>query len=366
MNEFIRGTCEEMCPKAEIDLSANPRKVGAFLRNRSRCWASGGAGSASDGQGVFPLSCRPATAKAMGNTHSSHAARNHPLSVNNVLRIVLPDPRRPYYQRYEFIFDRMRAIRQEMVIQNLSAMETLPILEPIVRFLCYSAFRLCDAPIAEFDPKICSQHLQECLKKVLRCYEELDEASNRAADSNRFEMERLYLSFNIGSTEATQSAITRYGASEPKLRLHITTQLECHRGNYFAAMQNMLQFAPLEAAVASLKLPQFRRQILLQFSVAYQSRVQTVPLEWLESILHYEGRERTCLLNDCRHYNLQLVPRDSGQRSTDGNRNWAVKFEKATFDGQRSAIQPRKVPPIEDALEHCGNISRMLLDGFCG
>ncbi|XP_050074977.1 germinal-center associated nuclear protein isoform X3 [Anopheles maculipalpis] len=300
----------------------------------------------------------------MGNTHTKHATRNRPLFAYNVLQLVLTDTRRPYYQRFEFIFDRMRAIRQEMVIQNLPAMETLPILEPIVRFLAYSAYHLCEVPIAEFDPKICSQHLQECLKKVLRCYEELDQASITASNSNRFEMERLYLSFNIGSTEATQSAITRYGASEPKLRLHITTQLECHRGNYFAVMQNMFQYAPLEAALASLQLPQFRRQILHQFSIAYQSRVQTVPLEWLESILHYEGRERTCLLDDCRHYNLQLVARDNGQRSADGNRNWAVKFEKATFDGQRCAIPPRKVTPIEDALENCGNISRMLLDGF--
>ncbi|XP_052898251.1 germinal-center associated nuclear protein isoform X2 [Anopheles moucheti] len=284
-------------------------------------------------------------------------------TVHYLVTIVLPDSRRPYYQRFEFIFDRMRAIRQEMVIQNLSAGEVLPILEPIVRFLCYSAYRLCESPIAEFDPKICAQHLQECLKKVLRCYEEIDQANTAVPDSNRFEMERLYLSFNIGSLEATQSAITRYGASEPKLRLHITTQLQCHRGNYFGAMQNMFKFAPLEAAVASLQLPWFRRQILQQFSIAYQSRVQTVPLEWLESILHYEGSERTCLLDDCRHYNLQLAHRDNEQRSGDGNRNWTVKFEKAQFDAQRSAIRARKVSPIEDVLERCRNISRMLLDG---
>uniref|UniRef100_A0A182NH69 SAC3/GANP/THP3 conserved domain-containing protein n=1 Tax=Anopheles dirus TaxID=7168 RepID=A0A182NH69_9DIPT len=255
-------------------------------------------------------------------------------TVHYLLTMVLPDTRRPYHQRYEFIFDRTRAIRQEMVIQNLSVAEVLPILEPIVRFLCYSAYRLCDAPIAEFDPKICAQHLQECLKKVLRCYDQC----TSVAYSNRFEMERLYLSFNIGSPEATQSAIARYGASVPELRLHLTTQLECHRGNYYAAMRRMLRFTPLEAAVASLQLPQFRRRILQQFSVAYQSRVQTVPLEWLERILHYEGRERTCLPDDCRHYNLQLVPVPAKEAGGGGNGGWAVKFEKAQFDAQRCAV----------------------------
>ncbi|XP_050074976.1 germinal-center associated nuclear protein isoform X2 [Anopheles maculipalpis] len=359
MNVFIRGTCQEMCTKAEIDLRIREKLVHFFETD-----PDAGRPGVPDRHRMVKEFSRSAADRRQPKPWEIRTPSMLLETVHYLLTIVLTDTRRPYYQRFEFIFDRMRAIRQEMVIQNLPAMETLPILEPIVRFLAYSAYHLCEVPIAEFDPKICSQHLQECLKKVLRCYEELDQASITASNSNRFEMERLYLSFNIGSTEATQSAITRYGASEPKLRLHITTQLECHRGNYFAVMQNMFQYAPLEAALASLQLPQFRRQILHQFSIAYQSRVQTVPLEWLESILHYEGRERTCLLDDCRHYNLQLVARDNGQRSADGNRNWAVKFEKATFDGQRCAIPPRKVTPIEDALENCGNISRMLLDGF--
>ncbi|XP_052898250.1 germinal-center associated nuclear protein isoform X1 [Anopheles moucheti] len=356
MNEFIRGTCEEMCPKAEIDLRIREKIVHFFETDIARP-------GVPDRERMVKEFSRSAADRRQPKPWEIRTPSMLLETVHYLVTIVLPDSRRPYYQRFEFIFDRMRAIRQEMVIQNLSAGEVLPILEPIVRFLCYSAYRLCESPIAEFDPKICAQHLQECLKKVLRCYEEIDQANTAVPDSNRFEMERLYLSFNIGSLEATQSAITRYGASEPKLRLHITTQLQCHRGNYFGAMQNMFKFAPLEAAVASLQLPWFRRQILQQFSIAYQSRVQTVPLEWLESILHYEGSERTCLLDDCRHYNLQLAHRDNEQRSGDGNRNWTVKFEKAQFDAQRSAIRARKVSPIEDVLERCRNISRMLLDG---
>nr|XP_040221066.2 SAC3 domain-containing protein 1 [Anopheles coluzzii] len=356
MNEFIRGTCDEMCPKAEIDLRIRERMVHFFETD-----PDAGAAGVPDRSRMVKEFTRSAADRRQPKPWEIRTPRMLLGTVHYLLTIVLPDPRRPFHQRYEFIFDRMRAIRQEMVIQNLSVGEVLPILEPIVRFLCYSAYRLCEAPIAEFDPKICAQHLQECLKKVIRCYEELD-----GDDLNRFEMERLYLSFNIGSPEATQSALARYGASEPELRLHVTTQLECHRGNYCAAIRNLLRFSPLEAAVASLQLPQFRRRMLQQFSIAYQSRVQTVPLEWLESVLGYEGRERTCLADDCRHYNLQLVARTDGTDAGDGNRSWAVKFEKAQFDGQRCALQPRKVPRIEDALDRCRNISRMLLGGFYG
>lgn len=42
---------------------------------------------------------------------------------------------------YDFIFDRFRAIRQDIVMQNLSAAFTVQLMEPIVLFLAYSAYR---------------------------------------------------------------------------------------------------------------------------------------------------------------------------------------------------------------------------------
>lgn len=54
---------------------------------------------------------------------------------------VLPDKRKPFNVVYDFIFDRLRAVRQEIVIQNLDTIVTVRLLEPIVLFLAYSAYR---------------------------------------------------------------------------------------------------------------------------------------------------------------------------------------------------------------------------------
>lgn len=74
-----------------------------------------------------------------------------------------------------------------------------------------------DEPIDRFDPKICRQHLQECLKKVLRCYDVIDEKSysndrddlrgSEAATIHRGFIESLYLLLNLGSSEAMARAI---------------------------------------------------------------------------------------------------------------------------------------------------------------
>jgi len=53
-------------------------------------------------------------------------------------------PRRDvqWHRVYEFIFDRLRAVRQDMVIQRISGNSAIWILESSVRFLIYAGYRL--------------------------------------------------------------------------------------------------------------------------------------------------------------------------------------------------------------------------------
>lgn len=73
-------------------------------------------------------------------------------------------------------------------------------------------FRLVEEPIDRFDPKICHQHLQECLKKVLRCYDvvyesiHIDDKAKIVLKHREF-VESLYLLFNLGSGEALARAV---------------------------------------------------------------------------------------------------------------------------------------------------------------
>lgn len=51
------------------------------------------------------------------------------------------DKRKPYNIAYDFIFDRLRCVRQEIVMQNLDNYTTMKLLEPIILFLSYSRYR---------------------------------------------------------------------------------------------------------------------------------------------------------------------------------------------------------------------------------
>jgi len=47
-----------------------------------------------------------------------------------------------WYRVYEFVFDRLRAVRQDMVIQRIGGNSAIWILESCVRFLVYAGYRL--------------------------------------------------------------------------------------------------------------------------------------------------------------------------------------------------------------------------------
>jgi hypothetical protein len=72
-------------------------------------------------------------------------------------------------QVYDFAFDRLRSVRQDMIIQRTAGPESRAVLERTVRLLAYASFRLCGEPLRLYDPRINDTHLQESLSWLLRC-----------------------------------------------------------------------------------------------------------------------------------------------------------------------------------------------------
>lgn len=142
--------------------------------------------------------------------------------LKKILCRVITNNRVPWHVTYDFIMDRLRSVRQDMIIQNLTVAESIQILQPIIRFHTYASyrcwwfctkawslelvkhFRLCNESLSNFDPHINRTHLQECLKRLLCLYDEYDWTSSPETDlkKHRLEFEALYLVVNLGNTTA--------------------------------------------------------------------------------------------------------------------------------------------------------------------
>uniref|UniRef100_H2YJ19 SAC3/GANP/THP3 conserved domain-containing protein n=1 Tax=Ciona savignyi TaxID=51511 RepID=H2YJ19_CIOSA len=78
---------------------------------------------------------------------------------------------------YDFIFDRLRSVRQDTVIQQLHKvrpMVCVAILERCVRFYIYAAYRTKLNPEMAIDLHINTQHTVDCLKTLLLLYNDME------------------------------------------------------------------------------------------------------------------------------------------------------------------------------------------------
>lgn len=62
-------------------------------------------------------------------------------TVNYLLTDIIRDDRKSFHVAYDFIFDRLRAVRQEIVMQDLDELTTISLIEPMIMFLAYSLYR---------------------------------------------------------------------------------------------------------------------------------------------------------------------------------------------------------------------------------
>lgn len=97
------------------------------------------------------------------------------------------------FQVYSFVFDRLRGVKQDMIIQRVSGLNCVAILERTVRFLIYASYRLCGEPLRLYDPRINDTHLQENLSWLLDCY-----ATGPGPHPNQEEFQALGLLYNLG------------------------------------------------------------------------------------------------------------------------------------------------------------------------
>lgn len=261
------------------------------------------------------------------------------LFVGFFIHRILLDQDKQFNFRYDFIFDRCRAVRQEIVIQNFSSLKTVQLLEPIVMFLSFSMYRLNGSPIAVFDPKICSQHLQECLLKCLTCYEEMDWHNQREYSmQSRIIVEGIYLMLNVDDTTALQRAVQLNPTLKSSfiIRTSIQIALNFHLRNLYKLLRDIQNLPHLLSAVASLKLPQVRKEILRVFSIAYNSNTLNVPFEFLQRLLIYD--ETKVLSKDLTSLGIQLD--ESGDNPS------KVIFSRGKFDTSKSIVSENKTTQL--------------------
>ncbi|XP_068175765.1 SAC3 domain-containing protein 1 [Antennarius striatus] len=219
----------------------------------------------------------------------------------------------PWTEVYSFVFDRLRSVKQDMIIQRMPGLNSVTILERTVRFLIYASYRLCGEPLRLYDPCINDTHLQENLSRLLVCY-----ATETGPHPNQEEFQALGLLYNLGSARATQhiTQLPQHLRSSPAITLALSINRAFLERNPVCLLRLAQRLNFLQSCALHRHLVPCRRDLLLLYSHGYSSRNCRFPLDRLAQLLSLDTSLTAQL---CQAYGLEVRQDDN------------VVFSKASF-----------------------------------
>lgn len=322
-----RGTCMTMCPVCELRQREAQNRLHRFEMvtgtERDRL-------PRADVSRAVKEYSRPAAGK-----DSTRASDLRPPSVllNTVCYLVdeiaASSTFQPWTEVYSFVFDRLRSVRQDMIIQRVSGPDCVAVLEKSVRFLLYSSYRLCGQQLQYFDPRINDTHLQECLSWLLESYRD-------GKHQHQEEYQALSLLYNLGSPEAIQHVLELperiRSSSAVQLALAVSRAHMERNPVRLLRLAQRLDF--IQVCAVHRHLLRCRRDLLLLYSHGHSSRNCRYPLQRLARLLFLKD---TLTAELCQVHGVNVTG------------DW-VNFSKSSFtDAASGDVQCRRMhEPLGD------------------
>ncbi|XP_017757164.1 PREDICTED: SAC3 domain-containing protein 1 isoform X2 [Eufriesea mexicana] len=333
MVEFIQGTCLLMCPdkerwirekegllhKFEIDETTKETKL-----------------PKADPTKTIKCFSRPAAGLVMTDIKQLRPAPVLLLTIKYLFTKIATRTDVDWIIVYDFIFDRLRSIRQDAEIQRIDISTNIQLLKPIVRFLVYSTQRLCERSISEFNRKINGQHLDECITRLLILYEESEDKMNSSQfikdmeklimNNDRSQMEALYILLHMGNTDVLMRALRLpLNLRSLDMQLSIKISFAWYLKNYVRVCTLIPQLAPILICAAMTNIQKLRRMALKIMSSGYNSKVFTFPGLKLQQVLLYKEINKVCA--DCELFGIAFT-------------NQNILFQKANFKDEIEQAHP--------------------------
>ncbi|XP_073679745.1 SAC3 domain-containing protein 1 [Garra rufa] len=326
------GTCMTMCPAYELRQREAQNRLHRFEMvagtERDRL------PRADDSRAVKEYS-RPAAGK-----DSARASDLRPPSVllktvhYLVDDIAVSSTFQPWTEVYSFVFDRLRSIRQDMIIQRVSGPDCVAVLEKSVRFLLYASYRLCGQQLQYFDPRINDTHLQECLSWLLESYRD-------GKHQHQEEFQALSLLYNLGSTQAIQHVLElpERIRSSPAVQLALAVSRAHMERNPVRLLRLAKKLDFIQICAVHRHLLPCRKDLLLLYSHGHSSRNCRYPLQRLAHLLFLKDTLAAAL---CEVYGVNVTG------------EW-VNFSKSSFiDALSGDLQCRRMhEPLDDEQWNC-------------
>ncbi|KAM9850955.1 germinal-center associated nuclear protein [Aulostomus maculatus] len=165
LSKVFVGTCPDMCPEKErymretrnqlsmyeVVLGTEMVDHAAAIKEYSR--------SSADQEEPLPHELRPLPVLSM--------------TMDYLVTQIMEQGLDNYRDWYDFVWNRTRGIRKDIIQQHLCCPNTVSLIEKCTRFHVHCAHHLCEEHMASFDAKINNENMTKCLQSLKEMYEDL-------------------------------------------------------------------------------------------------------------------------------------------------------------------------------------------------
>ncbi|XP_067824682.1 SAC3 domain-containing protein 1 [Heptranchias perlo] len=286
------GTCTGMCPDRERDERQRQKRLHRFEILAGQ--------PAADPRRTVKEYSRPAAGKEAPRLSELRPARVLLQTVHYLIDEIVGGNVGPWAEVYDYVFDRLRSVRQDMTIQQIDGQITVTILEKSLRFLLCASYFLCDEQIRVFDVKMSDVHVQECFSWLLGSYP-TGEYENEA------EFQALAVLYNLGSVKAHHHALLlpEHIRNTPDMRLAFDINRDFAEGNYVRCLRAMRRLPFLHSCAIHRHIGTVRQRLLRVFSHGYSSRNCRYPMRALTGLLALDSQLEAADL--CEQHGLEVA-----------------------------------------------------------
>ncbi|GFS46894.1 germinal-center associated nuclear protein [Nephila pilipes] len=288
--ESIIGTCMQMCSKKEIEWRERNNLLHSFEIN---------FGKKADPTKVVKQFSRSAAGKKL---ISPAELRPSPIllkTMNYLVNEIIPRNEIPWVVVYDFVNDRIQAIRQDITVQRIEDHNAVEILEKCIRFYIIASYVLCEEPQNKFDQHLNSQQLSICLESLFTLYKKFK-------SDCLCEFLAIYLAENVTYTETYYRSINMFPGylSNPNVKLTIRLCMAYINRN-FVQFYKLVKRLPIIILLCFFHLfSHVHIQALEVLNAAYSSNLCQFPIQVLCSWLYVT--EKDYMLQLCQKCDIKV------------------------------------------------------------
>ncbi|XP_025417135.1 SAC3 domain-containing protein 1-like isoform X2 [Sipha flava] len=315
----VKGKCMQMCPKEEITLRKHQHSI-HLLEN--------------DPQKMVKCFSRSAAGCLLDKPHLLRPPSVLIDTISYLIKDVLKITTVTFNIVYDFIDDRLNAVRQDATIQEVSNQDWIAILPPIIRFHAYAAYKCYEYDVNTFDPFLNMKHFHECIFKLIKI---LLTESNELTDELSSEMVSLLITANLGDYNVLQQALPFISKKNILIQKAVQLSLSIMNGYFGLLLKTYNEFPKIHQCVISIQLPLLRKSMCSGLNC----KNNHYPISNLTIILLHDDNQKT--IKECNHYSLTVL-------------DDKAELSKASFNNQVDELH------LKNNIELNVNISTMILN----